>query len=432
MDRAASAVVAVARRLVPVVLAAVEPEGRVRSLLAGERGAIGRSFTAALALGKAGAALARGAESALAPGAPRLLVRPVASARPAVDAGRWEEWLGGHPLPDAASVAAGRRLAALLADLGPGDRLLALISGGGSACLELPVAPLTLNDLVATQRLLLAAGLPIDRVNAVRSHLSALKGGGALAATSARVTVLVVSDVPGDRLEQVASGPFGADPTTFADALAAVEKLPVPAAVAAHLAAGARGEVGETVKPGDRHLDRLEPPGLRLLAGNDTAVRSAVAQLGAEGLRVETAPLVGEAAVAGGELVARGRRLSGQGVAVVAGGETTVHLPGGGSTAGRGGRCQELALAAARALAGGRGEAVLALATDGVDGPTEAAGAIVDADTWQALAAAGADPSGALRGHDSATALGALPEVRLVTGPTGTNVADLAVYLRHG
>ena len=382
-------------------------------------------FTAAFAVGKAAAALARGAASALAPGVPRLAVRPAAS--PPLDDPAWEERVGGHPLPDTASVAAGRRAAALLAALGPDDRLLALISGGGSACFELPAPPLALADLVATQRLLIAGGLAIDRINAVRSHLSQLKGGGALAATAARVTLLALSDVPGDRLETVASGPFAADPATFADALEAVAGLAVPPAVAARLAAGARGEIAETLKAGDPRLARLQPAP-RLLAGNGTAVAAVRAALEADGFRVETTPLAGEAARAGAELVARGRALAGARVALVAGGETTVTLSADGT--GVGGRNQELALAAARALAGGRGELVLAFATDGVDGPTDAAGAVVDGDTWEALRAAGRDPQDDLRRHDSGAALAALPGVRLLTGPTGTNVADLAVYLR--
>jgi glycerate-2-kinase len=418
----------VVRRLVEGVLAAVEPGGRVREALGPTAGGFGAVF----ALGKAGAALWRGAAEALASAAPAraLVVRP----HDAVGVGVTgvEELTGGHPLPDAGSVAAGRRLAAWLRGLPAAGRLLALISGGGSACLELPAPGLTLAELAATQRALLASGLPIDAVNAVRKHLSALKGGGALRLAPCAVTVLVLSDVRGDDPATVASGPFAADPTTHADALAAVAGLAVPPRVVAHLTAGARGERPETLKPGEATRARAEH---RLLAGNGTAVAAAAALLAAAGFAVETGELAGEAARAGEDLVARGRgfvaRRPGGRVAVLLGGETTVRLLPPPPPQARGGRNQELALAAARALAaGGTGrESVVALATDGVDGATPAAGAVVDGTTWRRLIAAGAAPERALAGHDSHGALAAVPDSLLVTGPTGTNVADVVAYL---
>lgn len=422
-----------ARRLTAVALAAVDPERLVRDRLQDNPA----RFDAILAVGKAAAALARGTRTTMDPAfSPRrLLVRPHSS--PALLDPGWEQRSGGHPLPDRQSVAAGERVRDFLAALAPSQKLLALISGGASACLELPAPGLTLEDLIATQRLLLASGLPIHTVNAVRKHLSALKGGGALRATAGPVLALVLSDVPGEGPAMpatVASGPFAADPTTFGEALAAVERLPVPEAVRRHLLAGTRGEVPETVKPGDPALGRVETVGIGSVR---TAVEAVVAELRRLGFAVVAGELAGEAAVAGRELVGRGRALGGaSGVALVLGGETTVTLAGEG---GHGGRNQELALAAARELQAASSlspsspahEVVLTLATDGEDGPTRAAGGVVDGETWEAIRQAGGDPDGALERHDSGRALKRVPGALLETGVTGTNVGDLAVYLRQ-
>jgi glycerate 2-kinase len=433
------------RELAGAVLAALDPEKLVAESLREPREH--PPFAALFALGKAAAGMARGAAGALglplsgghAPAAFRgVLARPgsapalfAGGARPG---GSWEEWPGGHPLPDVGSAGAGHGLLRLLAGLGPEDHLLALVSGGGSACCEVPAGVLSIADLAAAQRALLASGRPIGRVNAVRKHLSEVKGGGALRATAARVTVLVLSDVPGDDPAVVASGPFAADPSTYREALEVVHGLDVPGPVVRHLEAGARGEMAETLKPGDPALARVEH---RVPAGTGPgAPRSpagaAAAWLAERGFRVERGVLGGGAAAAGRELVTAGRRLEGERVARVLGGETTVSL-GAGAT-GTGGRNQELALAAARELAAGASgsgrESVLALATDGVDGPTPAAGAVVDGATWRALEAAGAAPAEALARHDSHAALGRLGGALLTPGPTGTNLADLAVYLR--
>jgi hydroxypyruvate reductase len=427
----------VARRLTAVALAAVDPERLVRDELArrGGPGALRGAdrFDAVLAVGKAAAALARGVRGQLAPSfSPRrLLVRPHSS--PALLDPGWEQRSGGHPFPDRQSVAAGERLRDWLASLDPSHRLLALISGGASACVELPAPGLTLEDLIATQRLLLASGLPIHRVNAVRKHLSSLKGGGALRLARGRVLALVLSDVPGDDLGTIASGLFTADSTTFDDALEAVRDLPVPEAVRRHLLAGGRGEVPETVKPDDPALARLEA--LRI-GGVGTAVAAVLAETRRLGFPGAAGELSGGAAAAGRELVRRGRALGmAAGVALVLGGETTVRLGPAGST-GQGGRNQELALAAAGELAvpapdvAGQ-ELVLTLATDGEDGPTRAAGGVVDGATWEAIRRTGSDPADLLARHDSGTALRLVPGALLETGVTGTNVGDLAIYLRR-
>jgi glycerate 2-kinase len=421
-------------RLVEVALAAIDPQQRVAEALSrrGGQGPGGLPFGAALALGKGAAALARGAEPFLPPSCRRLLLRPHTS--PALSLPHWEEHSGGHPVPDRASVAAGERLFAWLSALEPNEPLLALVSGGASAAVELPAPGLALGDLAVTQAALLRGGVAIDGVNAVRKHLSRLKGGGALRAGGAGrgpILALLLSDVPGDDPAVLASGPFAADPSTFETALSALAGLrpEIPAAVLAHLAAGARGEIPETVKPGDPTLGRVEAV---LLAGVRTAARAVAAELRRLGFAVEEGDLAGEAAAVGRDLVARGRTLQGERVARVLGGETTVTLGPEGGVPGMGGRNQELALAAAEVLAGsGRpNEAVLALASDGEDGPTSAAGAVVDGGSWEAIRRSGIDPALALLRHDSHTALAALPGALLSTGPTGTNTADLAVYLR--
>src|SRR6476661_507683 len=408
-----------ARRMTAAALAAVDPERLAREELARR----GERFGAALAVGKAAAALARGAREALEPAAPRLLMRPH-NTPGLLDPG-WEQRTGGHPLPDRRSAAAGERLERWLTGIAPRP-LLALISGGASACVEAPAADLTLEDLAATQRALLASGLPIQTVNAVRKHLSRLKGGGALRALSVgagrlpRVLALLLSDVPGDDPAAIASGPFAADPTTYAEALAAVEGLDVPEAVRRHLATGARGEIPETLKADPPEVETV------LLASVKTAVAAAVSVARRQGFHAVEGDLDGEAVRAARDLVERGRALEGDAVALVLGGETTVTLRG---EAGCGGRNQELALAAARELVAG--ELVFTLATDGEDGPTRSAGGTVDGGTWEAIRRAGIDPQAALALHDSGTALAAVPGALLETGPTGTNVGDLAVYLRH-
>jgi hydroxypyruvate reductase len=413
-----------ARRLAAQAIAAVDPEVLVRDELR-RRMAQGGRFEAVLAVGKAAAGLARGTRSMFAHSPRRLLIR--AHSSPVLLDPGWEQMSGGHPFPDRQSAAAGARLAAWLARTDPAQTLLALISGGASACVELPAPGLTLEDLAVTHRGLVGSGLSIDRINSVRKHLSALKGGGALVSTPGRVVALLLSDVSGDDPSTIASGLFAADPTTYAaalDALAAAG-FAVPEAVRRHLEAGARGEIPETLKTGDPTLQRVE----HTVIGNaGTAVAAVAGEARRLGLRTEEGPLGGEAAAAGRELVARGRALEGERVALVLGGETTVALSPGWT--GRGGRNGELALAAAGVLRDGARELVLALATDGEDGATRTAGALVDGGAWEAVLRAGIDPAAALARHDSLAALTAVPDALLRTGATGTNVGDLAIYLR--
>lgn len=424
----------VARRLATTAISAVDPERLVREELARRQHQGQPRFDAILAVGKAASAMARGTRDALSVLSARgftpkrLLVRPHSS--PSLLDPGWEQRTGGHPLPDRQSVAAGERLRAWLEGIAPEQSLLALISGGASACLELPASDLELQDLADVQRTLLASGLPIGALNAVRKHLSALKGGGALRSTHSRVVALLLSDVPGDDPATIGSGLFAADPSTFAGAMAAITLAgsQMPPKVRSRLEAGARGEVPETLKPGDPALARVE----NVVLGSVRLATAVVAE-GArrQGFSVAEGELTGESSRAARDLVARGRALEGPAVALVLGGETTVTVRGGD---GRGGRNGELALAAARELASGlpgQEEVVLSLATDGEDGTTGTAGAAVEGGTWEAIHRAGIDPDAALYRHDSLTALEKAPGALLRTGVTGTNVGDLALYLRR-
>jgi hydroxypyruvate reductase len=343
----------------------------------------------------------------------------------------------GHPVPDAASVEAGRAALALAGRAAAdGHSLLVLLSGGGSALLEFPAPGLELDDLRQTNRLLLRAGVPIGGVNAVRKHLSALKGGRlAAAAHPAPVAALVLSDVVGDDLAVIASGPTVADPSTFADALRVLDEAgvreAVPQAVRRHLEAGAAGEREETPKPGDRRLARAAT---RLLGTNADALEGARREAERRGYRVEVRArdVTGEARAVGARLAAALRAVPEARVGLLWAGEPTVTVMG----EGRGGRCQEAALAAALALDGApQPLTVLAAGTDGVDGPTDAAGAVVTERTLASVRAAGLDPAAALAAHDSHGCFQAagphLPpgEGLVVTGPTHTNVMDVFVGL---
>jgi glycerate-2-kinase len=335
-----------------------------------------------------------------------------------------------HPVPDAAGIAATRRLLTAVHGAGQDVLVLVLLSGGASALLVAPAGDLTLADKQAVTAALLASGADIVALNTVRKHCSRVKGGGLLRAAghAAAIWTLALSDVIGDDPATIASGPTVPDPTTFADALAVVDRWldppTVPPRVRAHLAAGRAGRVAETLKAGDPALRRAVT---HVLAGNRTAVSAAAEaarKLGYEAY-VPAEPLRGDAAEAGRTIVAHLASLPRhRPVAYVTGGETTVRVAPGG----RGGRSQQLALAAAGALAGAPG-ALLAAGTDGMDGPTDAAGACVDGETVARARQRGFDPEAALAATDSHPVLAATGDL-LRIGPTGTNVADLVVALR--
>jgi glycerate 2-kinase len=335
-----------------------------------------------------------------------------------------------HPVPDDAGERATARVLDAVRSAGPETLVLLLLSGGASALLVAPAGDITLADTRAVTAALLASGADIVALNAVRKHCSRVQGGGLARAArgAAGVWTLLLSDVAGDDPAIIASGPAAADPTTFADARHVLERWlepeAVPTRVRAHLDAGVAGRVAETVKPGDPVLDRVAT---HVLAGNRTAVKAAAAaahRLGFEAHEIPE-PLRGDAEAAGGRIVATLESLPRQRpVAIVAGGETTVRVVPGG----RGGRSQHLALAAALALAGRPG-VVLAAGTDGIDGPTEDAGACVDGGTVARGRARNLDAAAALAATDSNPLLAATGDL-VRTGPTGTNVADLVVALR--
>jgi glycerate 2-kinase len=337
-----------------------------------------------------------------------------------------------HPVPDARSVDAGVRALASARSLPPGHGLLVLLSGGASSLVALPAAGITLGDKQAATRQLLGAGAGIHDLNAVRKHLSAVKGGQLAAAAAGPVLALAISDVVGDDLSVIGSGPTVADPSTFADALDVVDRFggpeAFPAAVAARLRAGARGELEETPKPGDARLARsvTDVVGSRRDAAAGAA--SAARSLGYQAIVIDE-PIVGFARDAGPRFVEDAWRRVGPGddpVCVIATGETTVRVAG----RGRGGRNQEVALSAARTLAAMPGPAAfLSGGTDGVDGPTDAAGAVADATTLARAERAGLrSPEAYLDDNDAYRFFDALGDL-VITGPSGTNVGDVQILL---
>ena len=331
---------------------------------------------------------------------------------------------GAHPYPDASGEAAARELLALAASLGADDLLLLLLSGGGSALLAAPENGLTLEAVTATTRALLRAGAPITAVNTVRREILAAGGGGlAGAAFPARVFTAVLSDVLGDPLPGIASGPTVPSPTSAADALSVLERYHLEEQVPPPVARFLRQRAARTPD---------EPPWTGrartvILANNRTSVEAAAAAIARLGYTVTTPDrtLTGEARERGRQLAALAAAMAPpRPTALVLGGETTVTVRG----TGRGGRNQELALAAAIAGAGRPGWALLAAGTDGIDGLSDHAGALVDGGTADRIRAAGLDPESALADNDSATALAAAGDA-VVTGPTGTNVCDVTVVV---
>ncbi|MDI1292038.1 MAG: glycerate kinase [Methylobacter sp.] len=349
-----------------------------------------------------------------------------------------------HPLPDAAGLNAAQLIADRVRDAKANELVLVLVSGGGSALIPYPAGQITLQEKIATTDLLLASGATINQINCVRKHLSQLKGGGlARLAAPAHVHALILSDVLGDDLSAIASGPTVADNSTYADAIEVFKVKgvweQVPINVRQHLEQGKLGAIAETPKPGDYIFKNT---GHTLIGSNAISVNAmlqAAKNLGYE-TELYSDHLCGEARTVGATLVARcveGRlpkigalgevSLQNQAIALLAGGETTVSLKG----KGRGGRNQEMALAFAIAVEqhGLTGNWVfLSGGTDGRDGPTDAAGGIVDRNTIKRMVQAGVNPIELLENNDSYTALKASGDL-VNTGATGTNVADLQILL---
>ncbi|HLM91440.1 MAG TPA: DUF4147 domain-containing protein [Thermoplasmata archaeon] len=337
---------------------------------------------------------------------------------------------GNHPVPGPASLNAGRALLREVRSTEAADRLVFLISGGGSAVAEVPAPGLSLSDLARTTRELLASGAPIQSMNAVRRHISAIKGGQlAPVGAAGRFATLAISDVVGDAPENVASGPTVPDPTTFRDALRVVGRYSLtprlPSRVVDHLVEGTRDQHPETPKPSD---PRFRGARFHFVATNRTALDAAADAARQRGYaaRVVSSHVVGETRLAAGRFASELVRGTGRGPrALLSGGETTVRL---GPRPGKGGRNQEFALAAASRIADRSGCLVLSLGTDGIDGPTDAAGGWVDGTTLARARRVGVDLAAALRDHTSYDALERLGSL-VRTGPTGTNVMDLHVGL---
>jgi hydroxypyruvate reductase len=333
-------------------------------------------------------------------------------------------------------VAAAAEVERLVSGLRREDLLLVLLSGGASALLPAPAEGLTLDDKVRTTAALLRSGASIHELNAVRKHLSRFKGGGlARLAFPARVIALCLSDVVGDDLSTIASGPCSPDPTTYAQALGVLRnrgiESDVPPAVRERLRGGARGALPETPKPGDPVLARARA---QVIGSNRASLAAAAREARRQGFRslVLTTGLEGESREVARALLAVLRECveSGQPVeppvCLLAGGETTVTVLGDGE----GGRNQELVVASAEGLASLGAPAVVAsLATDGIDGRSDAAGGVVDDETlFRAQAAGLAPPAAFLAASDTRNFLGPIGGL-IVTGPTGTNVMDVTLLL---
>jgi hydroxypyruvate reductase len=443
-------------RVITAALRAVDPRFAARAAVSldGDRLTVGEDIIdlsgfariRMVGVGKAAPAMARGMLDLLGDRvAEGLLISKHRSTEQAPLPERVRLLTAGHPVPSAESESSARALAAFLRDgTSEDDLLFILISGGGSALMTLPVEGVSLADLQELTRQLLACGADIGEINTLRKHLDQVKGGGlARLAAPARVITLILSDVIGSPLDVIASGPTVADSTTFAQAIDILRKYGIedqaPIAIRRVLERGARGGASklafdpaglgappETVKAGDPILARVTN---QIVASNPQAAEAALAEARSQGFHtlLLTTSLRGEASAAGAHLARLLRRVVEEGqplrrpACIVAGGETTVTLRGGGV----GGRNQEMALAAVEPLAGVRDVALVTFATDGEDGPTNAAGAVVTGDSLHRAGALNLDPRAYLENNDSYTFFSALGDL-LITGPTGTNVNDLA------
>ena len=381
-----------------------------------------------IAAGKAAPAMAAAAARRL---GSRVRAGLVVASTPATVPDGFELIVGGHPMPTAESERGGRRALALAASLAAGDRLLVLLSGGASALMAVPADGLTLDDKRATTDRLLRAGADIHALNTVRKHLSSIKGGQLAARAGGACDALVISDVVGDDPSFIASGPTVADPTRFDDALAVLRRFggeaAYPSAVVAHLRRGVDGGMPDTPKPGDARLARATTTVIGSRRNAMTGALAEAAGLGYQTLRLDD-PVIGEArtsAVAHLRAVQALAAGLARPACVVSSGETTVHVTG----RGKGGRNQEFALAAADLLPlAGAPAAVASVGTDGIDGPTDAAGALADSTTLERAKAADLVPARYLSDNNAYAFFDALGDL-IHTGPTGTNVGDLQIIL---
>ncbi len=427
-------------RIFSAAVGAVDPAALVRAHVSrrGARWVVGdrgrdlvtlRGSALVVGAGKAAARMAVGCEGVLGPDKVRGLVVVPDGCEVPLQAVRVAR--AAHPLPDTRGAEATEAVCRLLGSAGS-DPILCLISGGASSLLVRPRAPVTLRDKMETNRLLLASGVDVGAINTVRKHLSDVKGGGLLRLAGSRpVVTLILSDVIGDDPSVIGSGPTVPDLTSYADAQAVIKRAGiesgVPGAVVRLIEQGVQGGVAETVKPYDPEAQGSIP----LVIGSN---RTALAAAADEAMRLGYTPIVAAAPLAGetrecalewsraleSELASR----PSERCCIIAGGETTVTVKG----TGRGGRNQEFALAQVAVLAGST-IAVLSAGSDGIDGPTDAAGAFVDGQTLERARLRGLNPGAALRNNDSYAFFDALGDL-FRCGPTGTNVMDIKLAVR--
>jgi hydroxypyruvate reductase len=346
-------------------------------------------------------------------------------------ANRIEVIEAGHPVPDESGEKAAQEILRRTRTLGANDLLLALVSGGGSSLLSLPVEGIGMDELRATTRELLRCGAPIQDMNTVRKHLSSIQGGKLAAACKARVLALIISDVTGDDPTHIGSGPCAPDPSTYQDAEEIIARYGVkaPASVAAHLRRGARGEVAETPKPGDKLFQRVEN---RVIATAQASLQAAAAYFRGRGVLpvVLGDSVTGEASEVAKVYAALVRQIRLRGepfkppLALISGGECTVTVRGDG----RGGRCSEFLLSLALELAGMPDVHALACDTDGIDGSEDNAGAVLAPDALARAAQRGMSAKKMLANNDGYAFFAALNDL-VVTGPTRTNVNDFRAIL---
>ena len=339
----------------------------------------------------------------------------------------------GHPVPDESGERSAQQILALARAAQPEDLLLVLISGGGSSLLSLPAGEVTMADLKAVTRALLSSGAPIQEMNIVRKHLSAIQGGRLAAATSAKVVTLIISDVTGDDPSAIASGPTAPDGSTYQDALDILNRYRItpPISIARHLSNGARGEIAETLKPADPVFSRVEN---RVIATAYQSLSMAAAFFQQHGITpmILGDSITGEAREVAKVYAALARQIQQHHhplkppVALISGGECTVTLAPGNQ--GRGGRCTEFLLSLAISLDGLQHIAAIACDTDGIDGSEQNAGAILTDQSLPRARAMGQNAQQLLDANDAFgffTPLGDL----VVTGPTRTNVNDYRAIL---
>ena len=386
--------------------------------------------TLVVGAGKAAASMARAVELAWPADAPLegLVVTRYAHGLPT---NRIAVLEAGHPVPDDAGEQAAVEIATRVAELGSDDLLIALVSGGGSSLLSLPVAGIDMADLKAVTRSLLRSGAPITDMNIVRKHLSQIQGGWLAAACEASVTTLIVSDVTGDDPSAIASGPTCPDPSTYQDALHVLQRHAVvaPASVQRHLEAGAAGRVSETPKPGDPLFDRVRN---HVIATAHKSLEAAAALFRSHGITpvVLGDTVTGEAAEVAKVYAALVReiRLHQQPfkppVALISGGECTVTVKGNG----RGGRCVEFLASLAAELDDSAEVYALAADTDGIDGTEDNAGAVLTPDTRHRGEMQGLNLRAMLANNDGYSYFAALDDL-VITGPTRTNVNDYRAIL---